>query len=238
MDVIKQIGALFESFSSRASYFSVFIIIPGVALHYSGVNLAISPESKRIVFMVLLMLTTSFSLGLFIHLCYPKFRMWPPPGKNSWQFWFVWILYTIGALGVSVIGILDWDTLELNHWLPSLIGLGLLLFAVTLGECSVRTLNVHQTLGLKGKLLTKGPYRVSRNPQYVAEILIYTGIILVTGSFEALITGIIMMLWFVMAPLSEEPWLEQQFGKQYEAYRKNVPRFIGLRSFKQKKPGS
>jgi len=43
----------------------------------------------------------------------------------------------------------------------------------------------------------------------VAEILIYTGIILVTGSFEALIIGIIMMLWFVMAPLSEEPWIGQ-----------------------------
>ena len=85
--------------------------------------------------------------------------------------------------------------------------------------------------------MTKGPYRVSRNPQYVAEILIYTGIILITGSFEALIIGMIMMLWFVMAPLSEEPWLGQQFGKQYEEYRKNVPRFIGLRSFKLKKPG-
>jgi protein-S-isoprenylcysteine O-methyltransferase Ste14 len=41
-----------------------------------------------------------------------------------------------------------------------------------------------------------------------------------------------MVLWFVMAPLSEEPWLGQQFGKPYEEYRKNVPRFIGLRSFK------
>jgi len=83
--------------------------------------------------------------------------------------------------------------------------------------------------------LTKGPYRFSRNPQYVAEILIYSGIILVTGSFEALIIGIVMMLWFVMAPLSEEPWLAQQFGEPYEEYRQNVPRFIGLRSFRLKK---
>jgi protein-S-isoprenylcysteine O-methyltransferase Ste14 len=237
LDVVKKIGVLFESFSSRASYFAVLIIVLGAILHYSGVTLSLSSENKLIIFVVLLILTTSFSLGLFIHLCYPKLRIWPPPGKSSWQFWFVWILYTVGALGVSVIGILDWGTLELNHWSLSLIGGGLLLFAVTLGEWGVRTLNVHQTLGLKGALLTKGPYRISRNPQYVAEILIYTGIILVTGSFEALIIGIIMMLWFVMAPLSEEPWLGQQFGKQYEAYRKNVPRFIGLRSFKLKKPG-
>jgi len=44
-----------------------------------------------------------------------------------------------------------------------------------------------------------------------------------------------MFFIFVMAPLSEEPWLKQQFGKPYEAYRKNVPRFIILRSFKLKK---
>ena len=235
MDVIKQIVALFESFSSRASYFSVFIIVLGAIAHYSGVNLTISTENKLIVFVVLLVLTTSFSLGLLIHLGYPKLRMWPPPGKTSWQFWFVWILYTVGAIGVSVIGILDWGTLELDHWSLALIGAGLLLFAVALGEWGVRTLNVHQTLGLKGALLTKGPYRFSRNPQYVAEILIYSGIILVTGSFEALIIGIIMMLWFVMAPLSEEPWLAQQFGEPYEEYRQNVPRFIGLRSFRLKK---
>lgn len=232
MDIIKQIGALFESFSSRASYFSVLIIVIGAILHYSGVNLSPSTKTKLILFVVLLIITALFSLGLVIHLCYPKLRIWPPPGKSSWQFWFVWILYTAGALGVSVIGILDWGTLKLNHWSLPVTGAGLLLFAVALGEWGVRTLNVYQTLGLKGALLTKGPYRVSRNPQYVAEIFIYTGIILVTGSFAALIIGIIMMLWFIMAPFSEEPWLEQQFGKQYKEYRKNVPRFIGLRSFK------
>lgn len=32
---------------------------------------------------------------------------------------------------------------------------------------------------------------------------------------------------------SEEPWLRQQYGKTYEDYCKEVPRFIGLRSFKR-----
>jgi len=46
-----------------------------------------------------------------------------------------------------------------------------------------------------------------------------------------LIIGAIMAVWFLLAPHSEEPWLEGQFGEQYQEYRKNVPRFIGRRSF-------
>jgi len=161
--------------------------------------------------------------------------MWPPPEKNSWQFLYVWTLYTIGALGVSAIGILDWGSLGLRHLSVTLIGAGVLLIAVPLGEWGVRTLNVHQTLGLKGTMLTKGPYRYTRNPQYVAEILIYIGVVLVTKSLMALIIGMIMMSWFFMAPFAEEPWLVKQFGKQYEEYRKNVPRFLGLGPFLSKK---
>lgn len=237
MNIAKRIGAILEAFSSRASYFSVLILLISAILHYSGVNLSPLPIVKLIIFLCLLVLSTLFSLGLFISLLYPKLRMWPPPQKNSWQFWYVWILYTIGALGVSVVGILDWGSLGLRHLAVTLIGAVVLLIAVPLGEWGVRTLNVHQTLGLKGTLLTKGPYNYTRNPQYVAEILIYLGVILVTGSLMALIVGVIMMSWFFMAPLAEEPWLVRQFGKQYEEYRKNVPRFIGLRSFLPKKTG-
>jgi protein-S-isoprenylcysteine O-methyltransferase Ste14 len=86
-------------------------------------------------------------------------------------------------------------------------------------------------------MLTTGPYRYTRNPQYVAEILIYIGIVLVTKSLFAVVVGVIMMSWFFMAPFAEEPWLARQFGRQYEAYRKKVPRFVGLRPFLPKKAG-
>ena len=237
MGFTKRIGAILEGFSSRASYFSVLILVIGAILRSSGVDLSPPPTIKLIIFLSLLVISTLFSLGLFISLLYPKLHMWPPPGKNSWQFWYVWTLYTIGALGISAIGVLDWGTLGLKHLSVSLVGFALLLFAVPFGEWGVHTLNVHQTLGLKGTLLTKGPYQYTRNPQYVAEILIYTGAILVTGSSLALIIGAIMMSWFFMAPIAEEPWLVKQFGKQYEEYRKKVPRFVGLRSFLSNKSG-
>lgn len=231
MKIVKRIGAILEAFSSRASYFAVLILIVGAVLHYTGVNLSPLPKIKLTLFLCLLVISLLFSSGLLFSLMIPKIRMWPPPEKKTWQFYYVWVFYTIGALGVPVIGILDWGSLGLRHLGLTLIGAVVLLIAVPLGEWGVRTLNVHQTLGLTGTMLTTGPYRYTRNPQYVAEILIYIGIILVTKSLFAVVIGAIMMSWFIMAPFAEEPWLTQQFGKQYEDYCNNVPRFIGLRSF-------
>ena len=93
-------------------------------------------------------------------------------------------------------------------------------------------LSVHQSLGLKGKLMTKGPYRYSRDPQYLGFLLVCTGFILVTYSILGLIAGIIIASVFVILPFSEEPWLKNQFGDEYVEYYKRIPRFIGLRSFK------
>jgi protein-S-isoprenylcysteine O-methyltransferase Ste14 len=228
--LVKRVGAVLEAFSSRASYFSVLILLIGAVLHYTGIDPAPQLKVKMTVFICLLVISLLFSLGLLVGLLVPQVRMWPPPEKNSWQFYYVWILYTIGALGAPVIGILDWGSLGLRHIAVPVIGAVALLTAVPLGEWGVRTLNVHQTLGLTGTMLTTGPYRYTRNPQYVAEILIYLGIVLVTGSLLALIVAAAMVSWFVMAPFAEEPWLARQFGRAYDEYRKKVPRFIGVRS--------
>ncbi|MDH3691845.1 MAG: phosphatidylethanolamine N-methyltransferase family protein [Gammaproteobacteria bacterium] len=203
------------------------MIIGGI-LSYSGLKLTFPIAIKLIVLVVLLIATVPFVIGLLINLRCPKIGLWPPPTSRSWQFWFIWISYTIGAIGVPVIGLLDRGTLGLNNWYFRAIGIALLVLAVPLNEWSMRTLSDYQTLGLKGNLITNGPYRYSRNPQYVAEILTFLGIVVVTNSTMALIIGALIMVWFLLAPFAEEPWLEQKFGKEYQSYCDHVPRFIGV----------
>jgi len=37
------------------------------------------------------------------------------------------------------------------------------------------------------------------------------------------------MVWFVLAPFTEEPWLRDKFGAEYDSYMKRVPRFLSFR---------
>jgi len=91
---------------------------------------------------------------------------------------------------------------------------------------TLRTLTLHTSLGLRGNLITEGPYRYSRNPQYLATVLVFSGALLFFNSFFASIVGVIGNLLFILTPFVEESWLQEQYREEYEDYCKKVPRFI------------
>jgi protein-S-isoprenylcysteine O-methyltransferase Ste14 len=219
--------SLLEFLSTRTSYIAIAVTICGGAVVWSGSALAISPGLKALLFAILALAALCFALGLAVNLRVPAIGLWPPPAAGSWQFWFVWVSYTVSGVGVAVIGVLDWGTLGLDHWLFLAIGVAGLLFAVPFNEWGMRALSDHQTLGLQGELITNGPYRYSRNPQYVAEIVTFLSVVLITNSLLAAVICALVVLWFLLAPLAEEPWLARQFGERFDDYRRRVPRFLG-----------
>jgi protein-S-isoprenylcysteine O-methyltransferase Ste14 len=75
-------------------------------------------------------------------------------------------------------------------------------------------------------LITTGPYKYSRNPQYVGMVLFFAGSMLFFNSLYTSITGLIGIIWFLLLPFIEEPWLEEQIKEEYYKYRKKVPRFL------------
>jgi len=171
-------------------------------------------------------------LCVAISILLPKYRIWPPPKEKTWQQWVAWVLFTISMFGVPLIGILDFESMGYGHWSRFLAGGLAILIGFGIDIWGIRTLTAQQSLGAKGKIITEGPYRFTRNPQYVGFILIYAGAILITYSFLAMVTGVLLVLAFLILPFSEEPWLQQQYGEPYVEYCRNVPRFIGIRSFK------
>jgi protein-S-isoprenylcysteine O-methyltransferase Ste14 len=188
-----------------------------------------------VLFVFILSVDFLLLFGIVISIFFPKRRIWPPPKKDSWQFWVSWILFDIGMIGSGLIGFIDFDILGYGFWIRILVGGSAIFLGGGVAWWGVRTLSTHQSFGLKGKLVTEGPYRYSRNPQYIGFILMYAGVILVTYSFMALVAGTVMIVTFVILPFSEEPWLVQQYGKAYVEYRSHVPMFIGLRYMKSKK---
>jgi protein-S-isoprenylcysteine O-methyltransferase Ste14 len=76
-------------------------------------------------------------------------------------------------------------------------------------------------------LLTKGPYRYSCNPIYMAEAVIWLGWM---GFYGSLVLVGIGALALVLGPLvvpREERGLEARFGEAYREYRRTTPRWFG-----------
>jgi protein-S-isoprenylcysteine O-methyltransferase Ste14 len=76
-------------------------------------------------------------------------------------------------------------------------------------------------------LVTKGPYRFSRNPMYVGFVSILAGIGTAAGSVPMQLSALPMFLFlsFYVIP-REEKYLRQEFGAEYEAYRRKVRRWL------------
>jgi len=91
---------------------------------------------------------------------------------------------------------------------------------------SVAALGAASTSGEQGGLVRKGPYRISRNPQYVGFILGLLGWSLVSDSTLVLLAALAGILAVLLAPIAEEPWLSERFGEAYQNYCREVPRFL------------
>lgn len=99
-----------------------------------------------------------------------------------------------------------------------------------IGTWAFVSFTLRTTIGLGDKLITRGAYKYSRNPQYVGDSLNIVGYIVLTNSWRVAVVGVLGVVLNLMAPFTEEPWLEARFGEAYVAYKRRVPRFIGRRN--------
>src|SRR5437868_2346993 len=77
------------------------------------------------------------------------------------------------------------------------------------------------------RLVIVGLYRYVRNPMYLAVLTIVAGWSLTFGSVGLAWYLCILAIGFHMRVLLyEEPWLSRQFGADWEAYSKAVPRWF------------
>jgi protein-S-isoprenylcysteine O-methyltransferase Ste14 len=77
------------------------------------------------------------------------------------------------------------------------------------------------------RLVTGGPYRISRNPMYVAVVTILGGWCALWATRSLLIySGSVAVAFHLRVVFGEERWAMRQFGPEWEAYRARVPRWI------------
>jgi protein-S-isoprenylcysteine O-methyltransferase Ste14 len=138
------------------------------------------------------------------------------------------------ALGYIILGVLLGNYLPI---LPSLAGtlrvfglpLALIGFVIGLmGFLEIRKANT--TLDPHGSVttvVTSGIYRFTRNPMYLAFLLMVVGFPLASGS----LWGVLLAPFFVLTMNrlvieKEEAYLEKKFGEPYTSFKRRVRRWL------------
>jgi len=112
--------------------------------------------------------------------------------------------------------------------LPGLVELGIaaVLMVASLFEFArARTTLVPRAA--PSALITTGIFRLSRNPIYLADLLILVGFSLIWGNFLGLI--LVPLLGWILTHrfiLGEEKRLKEVFGTEYEAYKAQTRRWV------------
>ncbi len=78
------------------------------------------------------------------------------------------------------------------------------------------------------QLITKGVYRFSRHPMYLATFFICLGAGISSGSWIFIILCIMMIICFHKEALVEEKACLEKYGDAYQEYLNHVPRWIGI----------
>jgi protein-S-isoprenylcysteine O-methyltransferase Ste14 len=110
-------------------------------------------------------------------------------------------------------------------WAPCCVGAVLLLWCIR--DFYVAGRGSLAPWAPPARLVAVGLYRVSRNPMYVAVLLILSGWALGFASRSLWIyAGIVAVAFHVRVVRFEEPWLAARYGDEYAAYKTKVPRWL------------
>jgi protein-S-isoprenylcysteine O-methyltransferase Ste14 len=77
------------------------------------------------------------------------------------------------------------------------------------------------------RLVTSGPYRLSRNPMYICVAFVLLGWCTLWDSTGLYIyAAVTLCVLFVRVLLLEEKWVARQFGEAWDTYRARTPRWL------------
>jgi protein-S-isoprenylcysteine O-methyltransferase Ste14 len=140
------------------------------------------------------------------------------------------LLFAAGLV-LGVLAQLAFPVQPLPARLARVLGAALLVGGVvvaTWGQCSMARAGTPSNPRRPVRtLVTDGPFRVSRNPLYVATIGVYLGLAFLLNALWPLVLAVPLLClvhWGVV--LREESYLEAKFGETYRSYTAQVRRWL------------
>ena len=125
------------------------------------------------------------------------------------------------SLPFSAVGV---PALPLSAWILIALGMALLAWAMLTfrrARTAIMPFNPASTI------VTRGPYRLSRNPMYVGLTLVYLGLSLLVGTvWPIVLLPVVLWSLYMLVIRREERYLGSAFAEEYGAYRRRVRRWL------------
>jgi protein-S-isoprenylcysteine O-methyltransferase Ste14 len=147
----------------------------------------------------------------------------------------VFVVLVVGVVGVLLPAVLfnttsRWWHLDVGNGRylgGTLIAAGVLLYVACVVHLTMRGNGVPMPGNPARQLIRTGPFRIVRNPMYLAGILFFWGLFLISGSMilmaYALVAGLV---YYPLLIRFEERDLTARFGEEYRQYCETTPRWL------------
>lgn len=133
------------------------------------------------------------------------------------------------AIVPAEIGSILWNTRTASRGVV-ILGIALAALGVGVFAIAVWTMRDSWRAGIpdadKTTLVTKGIYRLSRNPAFLGFDLIYIGTLIAFFNWVHLAFCLFAVVMMHLQILEEERFLPQAFGKSYAEYRQRTARYF------------
>ena len=103
---------------------------------------------------------------------------------------------------------------------------GLTIFLLGLVVLTVASVNF--AIAPMNEPITRGMYRYSRHPSYLALLLIYLSVVIASASWVFLLILIVQLVSIRIAAVEEERYCLEKYGEAYRDYMNRTPRWIGI----------
>jgi len=167
-----------------------------------------------------------FGFAIMWSLAFPARRIWPSGQITILKTLYIWVPFILIFVSIFCLGVLDWNSFGWHKALRWGLGLPLILIGHIVVYSGVLKIGTQATSGAATGLKTDGLYAHSRNPQYIADVAIFCGWIILSSSWLALPLALAGIALLLLTPFSEEPWLREVYGKPYMDYCKRVRRYL------------
>lgn len=182
----------------------------------------------------LIILTSAAFLSSLALLCLaladlalPTFKFWPPPKDEARKKSAFMALFRIMLYGLVSSSFLHlWISGFTASPLRAALGIVLLFLGFAVAFWATGMLGWKNAFGAKEGLRTDGVFAWSRNPIYVATWLGLGGWALLVPHPVIVATLFCWGLLYLIAVFLEERWLAQEYGADFQEFRRKVRRFI------------